>query len=102
MIANLNRSVGSTGFYLIEDINQLKQMDHDLGKALFQLHEVDKTYARLHGHPDDRYLEAVAIKIEKAQQSRDLMEEAVQDAYSQLKATIQDCLVQDEVHKMGK
>jgi hypothetical protein len=102
MVVNLNQVAGSTGFYLLKDIREVKEMDHDLGKALLQVQEVDKSYARLRGRKDERFLEAVAIKIQKAQNSRSLYEEDLKDAYSQLKSSIQDTMMTDQERKLGK
>lgn len=100
MVVNLNRVAGSTGFYLLKDIREVKEMDHDLGKALFQVQEVDKTYAKLRGRPDEKFLEAVAIKIQKVQQSRALYEEDLKDAYTQLKSSIQDTMMTDQERRL--
>jgi hypothetical protein len=92
----------STGYYLLQDIREVKEMDHDLGKALFQLLEVDKSYAHLRGRPDEKFLEAVAIKIQKAQQSRALYEEDLKDAYTQLKSSIEDTMMTDPERRVGR
>jgi nitrogen regulatory protein PII-like uncharacterized protein len=102
LVMNLNKVAGSTGFYLLQDIRNIKGMDHDLTKALRQAEEVDKTYGKLRGRPDEKHLQAVTIKIEKALQSRALFEEDLKDAYSQLKVSIQETMVTDEARKLGK
>lgn len=95
LVYNLNRAAGSTGYYLLQDIRNIGEMDHDLTKALRQVQEVDKTFGRLRGTPDSRRMEAVTIKIEKALNSRAIFEEDLRDAYSTLKVTIKDTLVND-------
>jgi len=95
MVVNLNKVEGSTGYFLLKDIREVKEMDHDLGKALFQVQEVDKSYAKLRGRSDERFLEAVAIKLQKVQQSRALYEEDLRDAYTQLKSSIEDTMMTD-------
>lgn len=95
LVYNLNRVAGSTGFYLLQDIRNVDTMDHDLTKALRQVQEVDKTFGRLRGNPDKRNLEAVSIKIEKALNSRAIFEEDLKDAYTTLKSSIQETLVND-------
>lgn len=102
LVMNLNRVPQSTGFYLLQDLREIKGMDHDLTKALNQAREVDKTYARLRGKPDERHLEAVCIKIEKALNARALLEEDLKDAYTTLKSSIQETMVSDEALKLGK
>jgi len=95
LIYNLNHVQGSSGYYLLESIKELKNLDHEIGKALFQVKEADKSYAKLRGVPDSRFLEPVSIKLQKAQQARDQLEEDLRDAYTQLKESIQDTLVTD-------
>jgi nitrogen regulatory protein PII-like uncharacterized protein len=95
LVANLNKVAGSSGFYLLQDIRNIKEMDHDLTKARRQVEEVDKTFGRLRGNPDQRKLQAAVIKIEKALNTRAMLEEDLRDAYTTLKASIQETLVTD-------
>lgn len=102
LVYNLNHAANSTGFYLLQDIRNIGEMDHDLTKALRQAQEVDKTFNRLRGNPDKRNLEAVTIKIEKALNSRAIFEEDLRDAYTTLKASIKDTLVNDTLSTKKK
>src|ERR1700733_15398610 len=61
VIVNLNKMQGSAGWWLLQDIRKMQTMDHDLGKARFQIEEADKLYAKLRGRPDDRYLGTVQL-----------------------------------------
>jgi len=99
LVINLNTQVGSSGFYLLKCLSDVKTIDHDLGKAGFQVEQVDKTYAKLRGRPDDRYLSAVNIKIQKAIETRRQLEMDIRDAYEQLKDSIQDTIITDEERK---
>jgi len=96
LVLNLNKVAGSSGFYLLKSMREIDVADHDLTKALRQVEEVEKTYARLRGRPDDKFLETTQIKIQKAMQSRNQYEEDLRDAYSQLKADIQHTLLMDQ------
>ncbi|MBS2000311.1 MAG: hypothetical protein U0103_18520 [Candidatus Obscuribacterales bacterium] len=95
LVYNLNHVANSTGFYLLQDIRGIDTMDHDLTKALRQVQEVDKTFNRLRGNPDNRSMQAVSIKIEKALNSRAIFEEDLKDAYITLKSAIEETLVSD-------
>lgn len=101
LVYNLNRTAGSTGYYLLQDIRNIGEMDHDLTKALNQVRAVDQTFGRLRGTPDTKRMEAVTIKIEKALNSRAIFEEDLRDAYNTLKSSIKETLVND-VPKKGK
>ncbi len=97
LVINLNKKVGSSGYYLLEGLRFVDTMDHDLLKSLRQVQEVEKTYAKLRGKPDNRYFELTEVKIEKAISSNIALRDDIRDAYSQLKAQIKDVLVMDEV-----
>lgn len=96
LIVNLNKKQGSSGYYMLEGLRYVDTMDHDILKALRQVQAVEKTYAGLRGHADNRYFELTEIKIEKAIASNIALRDDLRDAYSQLKAQIKDTLVMDE------
>jgi hypothetical protein len=95
IIVNLNKSEGCAGWFVLQDIKQAKIMDHDLLRAHHQVEEADRTFAKLRGRPDDKFLTPVIIKLEKAEQSRAQLEEDLHDAFDQLRTSIQDVLVTD-------
>jgi hypothetical protein len=95
LVVNLNKRAGSSGYYLLEGLRFVETMDHDLLKALRQVQEVDKTYAKLRGKPDNKYLEVTALKIEKAIASNTQLRADLRDAYSELKDQIKDTLIMD-------
>ncbi len=99
LVLNLNRVQGSSGWYLLEGLKYTSTMDHDLTKALRQVEEVDRTYAKLRGKPDNKYLETTAIKIDRAVQANHQLNEDLRDAFEELKAQIKETLVMDEVVK---
>src|SRR5271156_4960381 len=66
LVVNLNKRAGSSGYYLLEGLRFVDTMDHDLLKSLRQVQEVEKTYAKLRGKPDNKYMETTQLKIEKA------------------------------------
>jgi hypothetical protein len=96
IIVNLNKMEGCAGWWLLQDIKDAQKMTHDLGKAHFQLQEADRTYAKLRGHPDDKFLTTVQMKVEKCQQDRAQLEEDLHDAFDQLRTTIKDVLLADD------
>lgn len=99
IIVNLNKVQGCAGWYLLQDIRKVQEMDHDLGKAHFQITEADKTYARLRGNRDDRYLQALTAKVEKVQQDRKQLEDDLHDAFDQLRTSIKDVMMMDPERK---
>jgi hypothetical protein len=98
----LNKMEGCAGWWLLQDIKDAQKMTHDLGKAHFQLQEADHSYAKLRGHPDDKFLTPVMVKLEKCQQSRAQLEEDLHDTFDQLRTTIKDVLLADDGLRKSK
>ena len=71
----------------------------DLTKALHQLEEVDKAYAKSRGKPDSRYLEGTKLKLINATRSAEKLHEELWDTYLDLKKSISETLVIDEGKK---
>ena len=70
-------------------------MTRDLDKALDQVVEVDKTYAKSRHKPDNRYLENACLKITVARQTAEQLKFQLGDAYSELKDSIEQTMVTD-------
>jgi hypothetical protein len=102
IIINLNKAQGCAGWWILQDIHKVQEMDHDLGKAHFQVEEADKTYAKLRGRKDDKFLSLVTLKIEKVEQDRRILEEDLHDAFDQLRTTIKDVIMTDPELKLRK
>jgi hypothetical protein len=102
IIVNLNKMEGCAGWWLLQDIKESQKMTHDLGKAHFQLQEADRTYAKLRGHPDDKFLTAVQVKLEKCQQDRNQLEDDLHETWDQLRTSIKEILLADEDLKKKK
>jgi hypothetical protein len=102
LVVNLNKVQGCAGWYLLQDIRKVQEMDHDLGKAHFQIEEADKNYAKLRGKPDDRYLSTLTMKVEKAQQDRKMLEDDLHEAFDQLRTSIKEVLMTDPERRNKK
>ncbi|MBX9671688.1 MAG: hypothetical protein K2X93_29135 [Candidatus Obscuribacterales bacterium] len=94
MVLNLRVGKGSTGFYLLESARYSREVETNLRKALFQVREVDKSYAKSRGRPDDRYLEVVAVKISQCQDKAKALTEELENSNFALRETIKDTLLQ--------
>ena len=93
MVINLRIGQGSSGFYILESARLSRAIETDVRKALFQLREVDKSYAKSRGRPDDRFLERAAIKIQQCQDKAKELTFELEDASQVLRETIKDTLV---------
>jgi hypothetical protein len=93
MVLNLRVGKGSTGFYVLEAARLSREVETDIRKALFQLREVDKAYAKSRGRPDDKFLERASVKLQQCQDKAKALTEELEDSSQVLKDTIKDTLV---------
>lgn len=96
MLMNLNRGPNSTGGYLAESHKAAFKMKDDLAKALNQLQQVEATYAKSRGRPDDKFLEGPGERIKQAQKTADQLLNELRDAEADLKSTIQQTMITDQ------
>lgn len=92
MMMNLTRGPGSTGFYVVQSLRHAKDMVRDLDKALRQLEQVEKAYAKSRGRPDDRQLAGAAERIRQAQTTAGQLETQLREAYQDLKSSVSQTL----------
>jgi len=95
MVVNLNRTKGSTGFTIVQSSRQIKQMEKELDKALSQLEQVEKTYAKSRKRPDDRYFDSTEEKLKHARATAQQLESQLSDAYYDLKGAIKQTLIME-------
>lgn len=93
MLINLRVGQGSATFYLLEAVRQNKEVERNLRKAIFQIKEVDKAYAKSKGKPDDKYLEAITVKLNSCQERSAEVTRTIEDSVSDLKEQINDALL---------
>jgi len=93
MVLNLRVGKGSAGFYILESARLSRDVETDIRKALFQLREVDKSYAKSRGRPDDRFLERATIKMQTCQDKAKALTVELEDASQVLRETIRDTLI---------
>lgn len=94
MVVNLRVGQGSTGFYLLEGARLSRVVETDIRKGLYQLREVDKSYSKSRGRPDDRYFERVAVKLTQCQDKAKELTEELEDTSRILRETIKETLLQ--------
>jgi hypothetical protein len=99
MLVNLKTAPMSAGYYLIHSYGNTKVMNRDLERALNQIVEVDKAYAKSRHKPDSRYLENVCLRVTVARQTAEQLEQQLRDAYSELKSAIEEAIVTDSNFK---
>jgi hypothetical protein len=96
MLINLDKGQASTSAYLKDSLDATKQTIKELDKGLHQLEQVDKSYAKSRGRPDDSYLSAPAEEIKAAQKSAQDLEAQLKAASEDLKDTIQQTLARED------
>ncbi len=93
MVMNLKLGNGSAGFYLIEALRLSRDVEKDLRKAIAQIREVDRSYAKSRGKPDSRYLEPSTLKIARCQERTIELNNDIKEAFDVLKEDIKDTLM---------
>ena len=99
MLINLKSAPMSAGFYILHSYGNSKVMARDLEKALNQVEEVDKTYAKSRNQPDSRYLENACLKITLARQTAEQLQDQLREAYAELKSSIEETVITDSHFK---
>jgi hypothetical protein len=99
LLVNLKSAPMSAGYYIIHSYGETKAMNRALDRALNQVVEADKAYAKSRRKPDTRYLENVCLKITVAKQTASELELQLKDAFTELKSSIEDTLVTDSNFK---
>lgn len=96
MLLNLKTAPQSAGYYLINSYHTSKEISKDLESALNQMMAVDKTYAKYRHRPDDRFLQSACLKATLARQTAQELQEQLQDAFAELRSSIEETLITDE------
>jgi len=97
MLLNMTHTKGSVGFLLLESLRTAKEATRNMEKALFQLREIEKTYAKSKGQPDTRYLAGTELKMVQAKQRSEELENYVSDCFHDLKASIKETLLKNSL-----
>jgi len=97
MLLNMTHAKGSVGFLLLESERNAKEATRNMEKALFQLREIEKSYAKSKGQPDTRYLSGTELKIVQAKQRSEELEGYTSDCFHDLKASIKETLIKNSL-----
>jgi len=101
MLLNMTHAKGSVGFLLLESLRTAKESTRNMEKALFQLREIEKSYAKSKGQPDTRYLSGTELKMVQAKQRSEELEGYVSDCFHDLKASIKESLLNNSLPAGG-
>lgn len=93
MVMNLNRGTASAGTQISEALRAARQSVKDLDRALRQMEQVDKQYAKSKGKPDDRYLAAATETLRKTLKTAQQLEVELEASRDELKSSIQEALI---------
>jgi len=94
MLLNMTHAKGSVSFLLYESLRNARESTRSIEKGLFQLREIEKSYAKSKGQPDTRYLAQAELKMVQAKQRSEDLEACSSDAVRTLKASIKETLVE--------
>lgn len=93
MLLNLSHGKGSAGFFLLEAERLQKDITHNLERAMSQIEQVEKAYARSKGKPDDKYLASTELKLVNARQRSEELSEHISNTFRDMKRTVKDALL---------
>jgi hypothetical protein len=93
MLINLNHAHGSAGYYLLSSARTARGINHDLDRAIAQIQQVEKAYARSRRTPDEKYFSTALAKISLAQQTSAQLDLELRDAFWELKDSIKQTLL---------
>lgn len=99
MLISLKSAPMSAGYYIIHSYGVSKEMNRDLDRALNQIVEVDKAFAKSRHRPDSRYLENACLKVTLAKQTAAQLQEQLKLAFAELKTSIEETIVTDSNFK---
>jgi hypothetical protein len=102
MLLNMLHSKGSVGYLILESVRLSKESTRSLEKALFQLREIEKSYAKSKGQPDTRYLSTTELKMVQAKQRSEELEGYTSDCFHVLKSSIKETLLDSSLKAEGK
>jgi len=93
MVMNLNKGPKSAGFFISQSLKETRDSIKTLDRALRQVEQVDREYAKSKGRPDDRYLAGSQDRIREALKAAQQLEQQLVAAREELKFGIQKSLV---------
>jgi hypothetical protein len=99
MLLNMTHAKGSVGYLLLESKRCASESTRNMEKALFQLREIEKSYAKSKGQPDTRYLSGTELKMVQAKQRSEELEGYTSDCFQELKASIKSTLLENTLPK---
>lgn len=95
LLLNLGHGQGSAGFFLLEALRQSKETTHNLQRAMSQMRQVEATYAKSKGKPDDKYLQNSELKLTQARQRSEELSENISDGFREMKRSIKETLLRN-------
>ncbi|MBS2006276.1 MAG: hypothetical protein JST01_04510 [Cyanobacteria bacterium SZAS TMP-1] len=99
MLLNMTHAKGSVGFFLLESLRNARESTRNIEKGLFQLREIEKSYAKSKGQPDTRYLAQTELKMVNAKQRSEQLEGFASDCFHTLKSSIKETLFENSLPK---
>lgn len=95
MLIKLKSGDGSTGQTLSQSARQASLMARKLNKALRQLEQAEKAYAKSRGRPDDRFLLSTAKRITRARETAQQLEMELDGAHDDLNKAVRNILLME-------
>jgi len=95
LLLNLAHGQGSAGFFLLEALRTSKETTHNIERAMSQMRQVEATYGKSKGRPDDKFFPNAELKLTQARQSSEQVTENVSDGFREMKRAVKDTLIRN-------
>ena len=95
LLLNLSHGKGSAGYYILEAQRQVKEATRNLERAMSQVQQVEATYGKSKGRPDDKFLPTTELKLVQARQRSEELQEMTSEAFRDMKRSIKETLLKN-------
>lgn len=95
LMVNMAHGKGSAGFYILEAQREVKEATRNLERAMSQVQQVQATYGKSKGRPDDKFLPTTELKLVQARQHSQELEVLTSETFQELKRSIKDALLKN-------
>ncbi len=95
LLLNIAHGQGSAGFFLLEALGKSKEATRNIERAMSQMRQIESTYAKSKGRPDDKFLTNAELKLTQARQRSEEVTENVSDGFREMKRAVKETLIRN-------
>ena len=95
LMVNMAHGKGSAGYYILEAQREVKEATRNLERAMSQVQQVQATYGKSKGRPDDKFLPSTELKLVQPRQHSQELEVFTSEAFQDLKRSVKEALLKN-------